>query len=60
MSIPIKSIITGCLIKFTSIVDKVKNHDITLEQSRDLLVDLAQDTTAEVSKRTRENFVTDN
>lgn len=60
MTLPIKPLITGCLIKFTSIADKVKEETITLERSHDLMTDLIENTTAEVSRRTQANFVTDN
>lgn len=56
----VKSVITGCLIKFTSIVDKVKEDIITLEKSHDLLRDLVDVTCEKVWRRRVDSFVTNN
>ncbi len=60
MSFNIRSIIIGCLIKFTSITDKEKEHIITPEQSRDLATDLVRNATSEIHRHRVSSFVTDN
>ena len=55
-----KSIITGCMIKFTSIADKVKEGIITTEKSKDLLLDLVDDTDRRILQLRTASFVTDN
>ncbi len=56
----IKHIITGCILKFTSIVDKAKAQIITQEQSSELVADLIRNTTSEIHRRRVSSFITDN
>lgn len=56
----IKSIITGCLVKLTSIADKSKADLITKEKARELLLDLIDDTCTQISHRRVVSFITDN
>ncbi|MBA7643190.1 hypothetical protein ES703_50909 [subsurface metagenome] len=60
MNTPIKHIVSGCLVKFTSIVDKRKEEIITSEQTQDLVQDLIHNTAAEMTSHIRAGFVTDN
>ncbi len=60
MNTTIKAIITGCMIMFTSITDKVQEHIITPEQSHDLVKDLIQNTTSKIHSHRVSSFVTDN
>lgn len=60
MNTPIKNIVSGCLVKFTSIVDKRKEELITREQTQDLVQDLINNTAAEMTSHIQAGFVTDN
>ncbi len=55
-----KSIITGCLVKFTGLADKVKEGLLTKEKSQDFLLILIDETCKRVWRRRIESFVTDN
>ncbi len=56
----IKHIITGCLIKFTSIVGKRNEQIITCEQANEFIADLIRNTTSEIHRHRVSDFITDN
>ncbi len=55
-----KSVIVGCMIKFTSIADKYKEDIITQEKSQELVLNLVEDTDRRILQLRTASFVTDN
>lgn len=60
MSANIKNILTGCLVKFTSVADKSKDDIITKEKSHELLLHLLDDTCGKILRRRIDSFRTNN